>query len=1113
MFGRVSLVWLLLLAVGCGPDEGAGDVTADAGIATTDGAQADASAATDGLSLPAAPVCRPCKTSPECGLAGAPGALCVDHGAAAGAFCGLACATHSDCPDGYGCLAVTLVEGGTAKQCVPDTAGDAGKFGDCNCALVEPGADFTTTCWFPWQDDSGQVIGQCKGQRSCTAAGPTACAAIGDADICVHTGCLGVAEGSGCDDGDPCTQGDACKSGKCVAGANTCLCQKAEDCADDDDLCNGIPYCDTTSLPYTCKINPATVVTCAKVDAPPCQANACQPGTGKCAVGAVVDGTPCDDGDVCTADELCTGGACGSGKGICVCKTDADCAAVDDGNLCNGVLFCHKTSGTCQPNPASVVVCASVADHACLKNLCSPTVGKCAWQPTADGTPCDDGSPCTDGDDCEGGKCSPGTQICPCAKDVDCVTKDDGDLCNGTLYCGKGDDGKTACLFNPATVVVCPSVDDTACLKNTCIAKTGACQAVPLAGKVTCDDGNPCTSGDVCVDGDCDSSFNTCQCASTKDCAKHEDGDLCNGTLYCHKATGSCRVNPATIPTCPSVEDTACVKNRCQAKTGGCKPTAQIEETPCDDGNPCSAGDRCLAGNCIAEINVCPCQKDVDCAKHEDGNLCNGSLVCIVKLVDGKVAPRCEVAPNTVVFCKQTDPSLCTKPFCAPLTGICSPHNANTGLGCDDGDACTESETCKTGTCSGVAVTGATCSDGNACTTDSCHKTKGCQHQAVADGSPCGAGKSCKAGVCGNVDPCGNGKVQGAEECDDGDKKPGDGCSADCKLETCALWMVSTLAGDGSAGYPPQDGKGKAASFYYPTGIDVAGNGDVYVSDRVPSRIRRISPAGVVLTVAGSKEGLLDGDADKARFDEPCGLAVGANGDVLIADRNNMRIRKLTTKAQVSTLAGTFGGFANGKGSNAKFFYPMDLARVGEAFYVADMNNNRIRSLASDGTVGTLAGAGDKGSADGAAGKATFNGPAGVAASASGHVWVADSGNHLIRHVSPAGAVDTVAGSKPGFLDGKGSDALFHTPSGIAIDTMGRVFVADRNNHRIRLIRPDGATSTAAGNAAYGYADDKGPAAKFLQPEGVAVSKVGLLYVADTANNRIRRIQCTSWLP
>ncbi|MCB9737830.1 MAG: RHS repeat protein [Deltaproteobacteria bacterium] len=621
-----------------------------------------------------------------------------------------------------------------------------------------------------------------------------------DADPC---GC-GEPDGTPCDDGRPCTVGDVCKAGACVAGAQTCPCEPglldcALDTADAVNLCRGAPICmpQPAGAPtlYACVANPAGFSVCdASVDTA-CVRNACDPATGNCAptpsertiercdlpndacrIERLPASAPsaaaqsCDDGLPCSTGDHCAEGACIAGDSSpCACKTDADCT--DDGDLCNGTPFCDKTGATwtCATNPASVVACDTSTDTACLPTACDPATGQCGKSEAAEGTACDDGVDCTKGDVCDGkGTCTSGAWTC-CKTDADCAPFEDGDACNGTLFCDKSDG---SCVLNPATVVVCPTVNDTVCVQSTCQPLSGLCLPTPVSAKaVACDDGNPCTVGEVCDKGSCHASANanTCSCSTDADCFAKDDGDLCNGTLFCNLASGLCQPNPATVVHCQSVDDTACAKKTCAPKTGLCALTPVADGTACDaDGTACTEGDACKSGLCTAGKETCPCQTDADCGPSEDGNLCNGTLFCDLS---GKT-PTCRVNPATVITCTG-DGSPCTTAACLPKTGNCVALPTAAGVPCDagvpgtigdscdgkgacvagapactcktaadcasldDADACTVAIACKDCVCTiGGAID---CDDGDGCTVDSCDATTGCSHEdalhAVVTGS------------------------------------------------------------------------------------------------------------------------------------------------------------------------------------------------------------------------------------------------------------------------------------------------------------------------------------------------------------------------------------------
>ncbi len=391
--------------------------------------------------------------------------------------------------------------------------------------------------------------------------------------------------------------------------------------------------------------------------APPCQLALCT-SKGTCSYTVLSDGAACTDGNACTAGDACAAGSC-LGASPVVCNDDSPCTS----DSCNPLAGCINL-----PLPASAA--------------------------------CDDGDPCTANDACLGGKCLAGVGICQCTSNGDCAKYDDGDLCNGSLYCDKAAGPPFVCKLNPSTVVVCPKDKDGLCIANMCLPQSGSCAMVPAPLNTPCDDGDLCTSGDACDKGLCLGGTNTCFCKSNADCAAQEDGDKCNGTLYCNKAKAKCELNPLTVVTCQTANDTACSKNLCNPVSGTCQVVAVSTGKACDDGNTCTSGESCQKGACTATANTCQCGKDADCAKHEDGNACNGTLYCHA------ASGKCVVNPATVVFCDTDDDPTCLRDVCDPKTGVCSPSPLpKDGNSCSDGNPCTASDACAAGACKGGANT------------------------------------------------------------------------------------------------------------------------------------------------------------------------------------------------------------------------------------------------------------------------------------------------------------------------------------------------------------------------------------------------------------------------
>jgi PKD repeat protein/sugar lactone lactonase YvrE len=325
--------------------------------------------------------------------------------------------------------------------------------------------------------------------------------------------------------------------------------------------------------------------------------------------------------------------------------------------------------------------------------------------------------------------------------------------------------------------------------------------------------------------------------------------------------------------------------------------------------------------------------------------------------------------------------------------------------------------------------------------------------------------------------------------------------------------VVTTLAGmAGQAG--SNDGQGAAARFSNPAGIAVDSSGTIYVADTGNNTIRLITPARLVSTLAGQAgvDGSNDGSGSGAHFSGPLGVAVDGSGLVYVADTGNNTIRTITALGVVNTLAGDVGsapGYSDDTGTAAQFDTPSGLVVDGSGnVYVADTGNSVIRMIGAGAVVTTFAGtAGSTGSMDGSSGVALFNTPVSIARDSSGNLYVADQLNENIRKLSAAGTVSTLAGNagSVGFADGSGAAARFGDPSGIAVDSTGTVYVADMSNDSIRQITPAGAVTTLAGSASVlGFTNGTGAAARFNSPYGVAADSAGNVYVAD--GNAIRKI-------
>ncbi|MCO4760065.1 MAG: lamin tail domain-containing protein [Myxococcales bacterium] len=541
------------------------------------------------------------------------------------------------------------------------------------------------------------------------------------------TGCQHTANTSPCSDGNSCTGGDACKDGGCV-GKNICACTKNSDCdkyngkiggtgadADKPNKCTGTWICDGTSK--TCELDPKTVVQCDPSKGTACKPNQCDPTDGACKVVDLPDGATCTDGNGCTPDEACEKGAC---KG-----TVKSC---DDGNPC--------TDDVCDPK----LGCLSANNKA----------------------PCDDGDPCSKDDACGDGACQPGKDNCGCNSDKDCATIDGASKCLGGYTCVTAS-GK--CMWDPSKSTLCgkglcskPSATtqadctklsgtwtgDSACALTTCDEATGQCKQKISPDGLACSDNSACTLGDTCQKGACTGKLNSCDdkdactadscdpkvaggCVATSlGAGACDDGDLCTTKSVCK--VGKC-VGTEDLA---CKDDNPCTKDACQPGKGCVFPASQDK---CDDGDSCTIGDKCdgTLGKCspgapknCKDANACTIDKcdgktEEGCVYLSSKATCDDSDPCTV-------GEACDVG-----LCKSTkekdcdDKESCTVDSCdAKVKDGCV--NAGKEDKCDDGNVCTEKDSCiaAKGVCFGLNID---CDDDNLCTADSCDPQKGCQYK------------------------------------------------------------------------------------------------------------------------------------------------------------------------------------------------------------------------------------------------------------------------------------------------------------------------------------------------------------------------------------------------
>ena len=324
--------------------------------------------------------------------------------------------------------------------------------------------------------------------------------------------------------------------------------------------------------------------------------------------------------------------------------------------------------------------------------------------------------------------------------------------------------------------------------------------------------------------------------------------------------------------------------------------------------------------------------------------------------------------------------------------------------------------------------------------------------------------------------------------------------------------QVITLAGSSNSGYV--DGAGSAARFTGPYAITIDNTGTMYVAEAGNHRIRKVTNNGVVTSIAGPAPGVTpmigttDGIGTAARFTSPFGLAL-QSGFLYVADYGSHRLRKINLSTnEVTTIAGSSSGYLDGIGTAAKLQQPNGLSIISGQLYIADRSNNRIRKMdLTTNEVSTVAGS-SYGYLNATGTNARFTMPSGMVSDGAGNLYVADLGNNRIRKIElTSGLVTTIAGDgNATFRDGVGENASFFYPVGLAWGGAGTLYVADVANNRIRKIEVNtGKVTTLAGSGA-GFADGTGSAAAFFSPTGLVVDADQNIFVADQVNHRIRKM-------
>lgn len=324
--------------------------------------------------------------------------------------------------------------------------------------------------------------------------------------------------------------------------------------------------------------------------------------------------------------------------------------------------------------------------------------------------------------------------------------------------------------------------------------------------------------------------------------------------------------------------------------------------------------------------------------------------------------------------------------------------------------------------------------------------------------------------------------------------------------------VVTTLAGSVTTS-GTADGTGSAARFYFPAEISVDQAGNLYVADSNNYVIRKITPANVVTTFAGTDhmEGGANGPAATALFNLPTGIAIDPTGNLYVADRNNNAIRKIDTSGTVSAFSGQAPEYQIAPDWASTLFQPCSMTHdTSGNLYLVDCGRGVVYKVTPSGTISALAGtAGITGftNGQGAAASFQFSGTSGIAVDAAGNVYVSDSINNVIRKITPAGLVTTFAGSGvDGYVDGSAGSAQFSGPAGLVFDAAGNLYVVDSLNSVVRKITPAGIVSTFAGNGVSNNIDGTGTAASFDIPNGITIDSAGNLYVTQTIYCNIRKI-------
>jgi len=879
----------------------------------------------------------------------------------------------------------------------------------------------------------------------------------------------------GCD----CKDSKECDLGACVSGKCVDPCKLGANDKKPDEICDGTDNdCDGKTDNVDCS------------DGEACTGDFCNPAKKACQHTPVTDGTACDDGNKCKGPDSCKSGKCAAAG-------DIDCS---DGNAC--------TDDSCD-----------------AKSGCKHADNKAT---------CDDGSKCTTGDACAAGKCGGKAVVCddnnPCTDDgcdlaKGCTTTTNTAACNDANACTTKDACKAGkCAGGPTRV--CDDKDP--CTTDSCDTKKG-CQHV--ANKGPCEDANKCTIKETCKAGKCVSGGKQdCndKLVCTKDSCDPKKGcvnaplskGVCNDGSKC--TTGdSCKAGKCAGKKLVCNDANACTKDSCDAKKG-CIHNAATG-TACNDGNKCTVKDTCKAGKCAAG-SALKCNDKKACTSDS----CNPKMGCVYK-------------PTTAI-CSDGNTcfvSTCETGKCAPAKG---PWTVTTWVGHHTDHRDGPRAQAKFNNVTGVAVD----SKGQVWIGD---RDNHMVRAITAKGTVWTAGGNGRPGF--QDGPAKNARFNSPRGLEVNSKDDVFVAEYEGKrVRRIRKGMVTTFAGTGFAG--KRDGPRHTAKFIGPLdvavddkdviyvadyvylrvihtngmvttrkrtigdmgGIDVDSKGNVFAVYSLSNRIYRIEPSGKEVWLSGFGYGNNDGVGNvkgkTARYRYPTGVMLTANNQLWIADRGNHRLRVMTntTTGKVSTLNKGSRGLKNGALKSAWFDYPFAVARnkkTGDIF-VVESAADRVRKI-SKGVVSTYAGSAHNNHKPGQGKAARMGMPRKNAPDGKGNVYVADMFQHVILKIDKTGTLSLFSGSpnKRGTVVGKGTAARYNYPYGVGVDGKGIVYVSERHGAKIRKITPDGNSTILAGSGS-GFADGKGAAAKFKLPRGIAVTKAGLVYVADTNNSKIRKV-------